>query len=751
MSSPPSLPRVSQWGVGEPSAAGNVEESERRRIEIASLRQEVASLLRMNSSLHMRLNQANTREQTSTGGSFGHLDSSAISEPKNPLAWIEERKSLESRAQQLGEECRALESEQAAHELRSNAIVSTHSEPPSLVALLRSRDDMKQRLHATELARSAAEHRMATAEAALARSVDELNARRPRQAAGAQEEARFGPWLVQEVQSLKRELLQEQTKLDDANLALSRKKEQADQSEREHAEARVEYDALVAANEELRKEIATMKEKAEADRRNTKSAKAELSELQAQFRLREFDVNAELQEAKNRSDKAETSLHERRTHLETSEAAAAAARIEGLELQGQLEVLQAAHDKLLAEEQRELAEHEEKASEVRRRAEAVAADRTELEKHLEEVEAATRELQASDAECAKQRDNAARELEAIRSRSAEMARHSQEAILQAEQRIQVLLQQIGDERRQNLELEREISIAREAAGEVGSPPWVVAKEKASGKPKGWASTALQMHRELELLQGWKQEAMDSFRRMQGDMDIAKQHYHNQLQHNKSLQERLEQMGQQAKVAIAGYTSSSGNQNNQAQNADEKVFVLPPPPPSHGVTPLSAGLPLATDSAAAPQLAASMPWLPSAGSTMPAFRPPVPGSSFDAGLLVAGPDLPERPEVPSQVRFPDRWPLPNGSRSLATSSMDLSSASHGIAAAGPVGGPFYDAFRRPERTAPLRVAARAEQLGSRRRRSASSGRTSETVVAPLLSHSGAQASRSLSAGTNGRRR
>merc|ERR1719265_111863 len=80
--------------------------------------------------------------------------------------------------------------------------------------------------------------------------------------------------------------------------------------------------------------------------------------------------------------------------------------------------------------------------------------------------------------------------------------------------------------------------------------------------------------------------------------------------------------------------------------------------------------------------------------------------------------------------------------------------HGTLSSGPVGGPFYDAFRRQGWPAASRVAARAELPGSRRRRSASAGRSSthvNPVIAPLLSNNGPQVGRPFSAGGNGRRR
>lgn len=786
-----------------PRDVGAAEGSERRRIEIATLRQEVATLLRMNSSLHARLNQANTREPVSAAGSFANLDMSASAEARPPLAWFEERKSLEQRAQQLTEECRALEAEKSSHE--ANGAAAASAEPAALAGLLRDRDDMRLRLHATESARTAAERRVVAAEAALLRSREELE-RRKRQS-GVSEESRFGPWLAEEVKSLRRELAQEQAKLDDVGLALARKNEQVTRGEREQAEARVEYDALVAANEALRKDIATMKEKVESDRQAARGAEAELGEAQAQFRLQELNLNSEVSEAKARASAADDSLKARRAELEASESVAAASKAEGLELQGQIEVLRAAHEELLTQERREAAEHEGEATELRARAEVVAAERAELERHLEEVESATRDLQASDLQCQKQLEHASREVQNLRTRGNEAARRSQDAMAQAEQRIQALLQQINDERQQNQELEREVSIAKEVASELESPSWEIivkkriADEKKAGKTQGWASTAFQMHRELELMQRWKNEALDAFRRMQGDMESAQQQYQQQLQHNQGLQERLEQMGHQAKATVIGFSSAVPS----ASIAAEQPSVPFQPPSSTSPAPWSFNAVQPSDAAFPPPPPVPPAWplgnLPASDGSPPLLPPPppmrslstsneflsslhlptsAPGTSawpappgagvgvwpgrpevsvYDNGMFASGPDVPERSDVRAPTRANDLRPsapgmYPFGATApsgFATSGpTSAPAAPNGVASAGPVAGPFYDAFRaRPSWQSASRVAARADPPGSRRRRSSSIGRSSNApVVAPLLASG---ASRPLSAGAAGRRK
>merc|ERR1740130_1913140 len=95
----------------------------------------------------------------------------------------------------------------------------------------------------------------------------------------ATENTQFGPWLAEETKHLRIELSKEHSKMDDVTSALARKQEQADRAEKAHAEARVEYDALVAANEALRYDLALMKDKVDADRQGSRGAESELGEL----------------------------------------------------------------------------------------------------------------------------------------------------------------------------------------------------------------------------------------------------------------------------------------------------------------------------------------------------------------------------------------------------------------------------------------------------------------------------------------
>jgi len=729
-------------------------------------------------------------------------------------------------------------------------------EPPSVVALMRERDDVRQRLHAAELARCAAEHRSSTADAALARSLEELQARRQRPAlpgssgadASGSLSGRFGPWLSEEIASLRRDLAEEQAKLDDADLAVARQKEQLVKQEREQAEVKLEYDALRDENEASRREIAAMKEKAETDRQGSRGAEAELGELQAQFRLKEFDLAREVDELRNRAQAVEHELIGSKEELDASEAAAASSKVEGLELVSQIDVLRAAHDELQEQERRDVAEHEREASELEARAQALAAEKVGLGRTLEEVEASKSDLQARDADCVRQCENASRQLVLEREKTAEICRRSQQEVATAEARIQALLQQLTEERQQNIELEREVSIAREAAGEIALAPWTQAEEKAAGKPKGWASAALQMHRELDLLSRWKSDAMSTLRRMQGDMDSAQRQYREQLQTNQVLQERLERMGQQARAVMAGATAGSvgppagpsaglpigtvpvsmagptpglapglaagpapGPTPGRAPGPVSGPAVLPSTAPAPAWMSAEPERPLAAAGAVQLERPVSTPDLQQRHMEMPAgtrdmggwsapvytkeqqqrlnvdefgavrfgtFAADVGGSAGDGllaesspavdfwssshggrhpGGLLTGPDVPERPDLPAQARAADLHPRSRISALREdgndAGALRASVAPRGAALAGPVSGPFYEAYRASQRhdvpSVPSRAGARAEVAPSRRRaRRSSLGRSSSTPVAAALLSGGV--GRPISAGGARRR-
>merc|ERR550514_258911 len=75
-------------------------------------------------------------------------------------------------------------------------------------------------------------------------------------------------------------------------------------------------------------------------------------------------------------------------------------------------------------------------------------------------------------------------------------------------------------------------------------------ERSGGKAsKSWQATMTKMQRELESLQSWKGDALNKIHSMQSNMEQASSKYKRQLQYNRQLQERLEELGRHAKEAI----------------------------------------------------------------------------------------------------------------------------------------------------------------------------------------------------------
>ncbi|CAJ1423338.1 unnamed protein product, partial [Effrenium voratum] len=66
----------------------------------------------------------------------------------------------------------------------------------------------------------------------------------------------------------------------------------------------------------------------------------------------------------------------------------------------------------------------------------------------------------------------------------------------------------------------------------------------------WSSSALRMHRELDLLQRWKADALTVLQKMQADVSCAQEKYREQLEQNQTLQHQLEHVGQQAHHVLA---------------------------------------------------------------------------------------------------------------------------------------------------------------------------------------------------------
>jgi len=223
-------------------------------------------------------------------------------------------------------------------------------------------------------------------------------------------------------------------------------------------------------------------------------------------------------------------------------------------------------------------------------------------------------------------------------------------------------------------------VAKEAAGETRGPPWKVAEAKTAGKPKGWAFNALQMHREMELLQKWKDEAMGILGQMQGDMDFAHQQYRQKLEHNQRLQEKLEWMGHQAKAVLAGMPPP-GEVGREERGAG---------PDDH---PNLASLFGGACSDPLPMVPGTrVDWLGGSSGSRLGLGGESPigfgiggARSSSCDVLPSGPDVPERPDLPSQPRVAES----RGTAELrATSDRGVSCKEHH--SRGPIDGPFYSA-------------------------------------------------------------
>lgn len=198
----------------------------------------------------------------------------------------------------------------------------------------------------------------------------------------------------------------------------------------------------------------------------------------------------------------------------------------------------------------------------------VRAEQKDLERQVLDLDADVEKLTDEGSTWQKEHGAKSNELRSLRATEAEATLYSERLMKQANQRVRVLLQQIDDEYKQNLELEKEISIARGVVGDIGldgGAPHIAVSARGRSKTRGWMSTARHMHREMDMLKQWKQAALATFNRMNSEMKVVEQQYQQQLQHNQDLQKRLEQMRHQATSALE-QCISHGESNGSASNS-----------------------------------------------------------------------------------------------------------------------------------------------------------------------------------------
>ncbi|CAK9023893.1 unnamed protein product [Durusdinium trenchii] len=215
--------------------------AEENRAEIAALRQEISSLLTTNGRLHQHLGQLN-----------GYFPADAHTAPR-------------------------VQGEERAEPVTVSPPRQSNPNPPlgqppgttptsaALAAMLRERDDLQQRLQTTELARCAAQQRRSTAEAALQRASDDLDRQKKLVASYAAEKEQS----ASEAEGLRQQLREAHEKLAQLDTALTTRSERVRANEREYAELRVEYDGLAAANEAIRKELATTRSRIASEQQGT--------------------------------------------------------------------------------------------------------------------------------------------------------------------------------------------------------------------------------------------------------------------------------------------------------------------------------------------------------------------------------------------------------------------------------------------------------------------------------------------------
>lgn len=498
--------------------------------ELTALRHEIATLMKANASLHTRL--SNTREP-----SFGASCLAGVDLEASSTSWIEQRKVLEDCVKKLSGECHDLEVEQT--------LLETSGEP-SLMTLIRDGDDLRARLHATGLARSAAEGRIQVSENALMRTRGELEERR-RKVANDLAQDRICPWLVQEVDVLLRELSTARTSLKVADSKFALRRGKVSQEELHYSEVKAEYDAVASANDVLRSELESVREHIETGRQNARTAEVELEELQRKVNREELSSEKEICELRSQASVIERALSECKALADSQRS-----RTEGV----------------LLEEAAIRISHEERAQEAQRRTDAerdvevlqaeveeLQAEQADIGRQLSQAQASRSELLAHEKDSSLRSDRALRQLALERSRATEIHRVCQEAVLDAEGRIQVLLQQVRDEQQQNMEVAQELAMARESAGDM-SP---------AGSRERWNSVDRQL-REMEALRQWKDDSLVALQNMRNDMGAAQQRYKEQLEYNHMLQEKLGQMGQKARAAMSGFLLPADPGSSDASQA-----------------------------------------------------------------------------------------------------------------------------------------------------------------------------------------
>ncbi|CAK0803430.1 unnamed protein product, partial [Prorocentrum cordatum] len=515
--------------------------------------------------------------------------------------------------------------------------------------------ELQGQLRAAEVSRSAAEQRAATSEAALERTLGDLSARRRRAAAAA---APPSPGAEEDVEALRNEVVGATATLGEMTATLSRKEQLVEKSDREHSEVKRERDALASANESLRKEVEQLRGQIDAEEHSAKGAEAELSQLWAQLQRHEVEFARDMEELKKKAWSTEDALRQCRAALDECESSAEAFRGEGAELRSSVVAARASLARAEAEEEDAAAGRRRELAALGLRERELRPGRTRLLARLDGLVGEAEQLRQQDADRAARAElGQAEAAEECAGRAAALRAREAEAA-EVERRVAELMQHMQEQRRENSELACEVSIAREAAAEVGRAPWAAARPP--GAPAGCrAAAALQAQREVDLLQRWKSEALSVLGRMQGDMSAAQEQYRLG---RRELQGQLELLGRSARATLACPASaraqkvkhrspwtSAGVRSARGSPAAPAVAESCAPPPV-AATGLSGE--------SGPGLRASLS-VGGAASAHPA-RSPSARLSLAAvgGAPLRGPDVPERPAAAAP------GPAPQGAAAAA---------------------------------------------------------------------------------------
>lgn len=769
------LPSAKQGGapyqVSAPSANSYAQvasshlerENERQRMEIMSLKQEIETLLRTNAMLQTQLDVEKKRR-----GSDDLHSSIVAADGEKRVAWTEERRGLEKAIMELQEKCRALEMEKMVAQTKLTGTINQRElSDPAL-----EKTEIAQKLRLEESARTAAEQRVRHLEDQLARSQaqgEELRRRLPEVERSKSEEHRRAKELETQVDSLKA-TSEEQEK------TLSECSDRVLQGQRDLQGIRSDYEILLKTNEALKQENARLKDDSQAAKEKVRNAESEISTLKSQFSKNENDLSQKVEQLASMAHSNSEALEHKKRHYEEQDMELTKWKTECMELKSHLAALRTDHDHHKDGSSRREADLTEQLTSWKQKHSNLMAEKELLGAQLDGALQEKHDLAARNQDYFKQCEEASKALMLERKRTQDVNDRSKNMVIEMERRGQVLMRQLEDQKQQNADLKRELSAACEAARMVQVHPRARQKssskysaeaptpEKAvKGKKDGWSAVVTRMQKELDDLQQWKGSALGSLQKSHGNMEYLQSKYKRQLQYNRQLQQRLEELGRHAKEAVSHVEQSH---SGPGHSSDDDLSPSPsaiPKPSRNGSMPTgtSNDLVLGSDHPedvleAALGHSSSMAGLGTFSKdhrsmdhqrSMRSEPVRIPAGHVDPALCFAGPDLPEHGPRGvigkldaragnSCVRRHDYSEFSSstmdGDSQASSSLFDTWPSSHGV---------FYETAMSVDRT-----ASRSFTEGKTKRRSNSSGpatrarrreETPKKTIAKLMSKASAK--------------